>query len=184
MTAPLIVRCALFVLAAAACVWGAATDRPLAGPAVAAAVLVGHVWTLRDPLRQLRPLLVIAVIGTAAESAWIAAGMYAPAGSMRGTVLCPLWVTAMWLNGAIFAQGVLLNRLPLRLAPLAGAIAAPLGFVAADGVGAILIAWPLAVALAALALHSAVALWLVMWYVTAAEKTFANNATTTSERRA
>lgn len=170
MNASLLARTAACLLAAAAGLLGAAWGQPLVGPAVAAIVLVGHVWTLRNPLRQLRPLFVIAVAGTAAESAWIAAGLYAPAGAMRGSLLCPLWITAMWLNAAVFMQGVLAKRVPLRLAAPMGAAVAVATALLADGVGAILVAWPLAVALLVLAAYGAVASPLAMRLIAAAEE--------------
>lgn len=162
MTVSLTLRTAAFLGCAAACLIGAAAGQPLVGPAAVAVTLVAHVWTLEHPAQQLRPLFVLAVAGTAAESAWIAAGLYAPAGAMRGTALCPLWVTALWINGVVFAQGVLLPRMSLRPAPIVGAVAVPAGYVAADATGAILIAWPLVVALGTLAVYGAVALRLIM----------------------
>ncbi|MBX3425963.1 MAG: DUF2878 family protein [Pirellulales bacterium] len=157
----LILRTMAFLLAGAASLWGAASGRPLLGPAVVAALLVVHAWTLTDPVRQLRSLLAATVIGTALESTWIALGAYVPAGDMRGTPVCPLWVTSAWLNAVLFWQGVAAERLSPGRAAGAGAIAFPLAYLLADRVHAIVVVWPPWAFAAAFSLYGAIALGAV-----------------------
>lgn len=144
-----------------ACVVGAAQAAPLAGPAVVAAILLGHAFTLRNPPRELRPVLVTAIVGTLLESTWIAAGAYLPREAMRGTPFCPIWITALWVNAAVWLQGVAVGdraRPPGRLggesprdvatgpviagAALAGAIAIPASYAGAAALDALSVAWP------------------------------------------
>lgn len=144
-----------------ACVLGAAEGMPLAGPAVVAAILLGHASTLRNPLVELRPVLVAAIVGTLLESAWIAAGAYLPREAMRGTPFCPIWITALWVNAAVWLQGVALRERArpggaldgeaphdvrlgpgLALAPLAGAIAIPASYAGAAALDALSVVWP------------------------------------------
>lgn len=137
-------RIVVFLAATAVCLWGAATGRPLAGPAVVAVVFVAHLWTLVNPVRQLRPVLIATIAGTAAESAWIALGAYAPAGEMRGSPLCPLWETAVWLNAVICWQGIAVKRAGRRRSVMIGGLAAPLAYFVADRCHALAIYWPVA----------------------------------------
>ncbi|MBX3431947.1 MAG: DUF2878 family protein [Pirellulales bacterium] len=154
-------RTIAFLLAGAASLWGAASGRPLLGPAVVAALLVAHAWTLTDPVRQLRSLLAATVIGTALESTWIALGAYVPAGDMRGTPVCPLWVTSAWLNAVLFWQGVAAERLSPGQATVAGAIAFPLAYLLADRVHAVVVVWPPWAFAVAFGLYGAIALGAV-----------------------
>jgi hypothetical protein len=150
-----------------ACILGARLEMPLVGPALVGVMLVAHTATLADPLRQFRPVLIIGVVGTLAESAWIAAGAYAPIDAMRGSLLCPLWITALWLNAAVFVQGMpaVGNSKSLAVASFLGAVLTPAGYALAAGLGAIYVAWRPApafvVAVAYGALITPIAVWLI-----------------------
>jgi hypothetical protein len=149
-----------------ACVLGARMEMPLVGPALVGVMLVAHAATLADPLRQFRSVLIIGVLGTLAESAWIAAGAYAPVDAMRGSLLCPLWITALWLNTAVFLQGApaTATAKSLAVAALSGAILTPAGYALAAWLGAIFVALQPGPALIAAAVYGAligpVAVWL------------------------
>ncbi|MEM9657638.1 MAG: DUF2878 domain-containing protein, partial [Planctomycetota bacterium] len=141
------------------CVIGAAQRHPMIGPAVVSAILVIHSWSLRSPSRQLRPILVGAVVGTMIESTWITIGVYFPAGDMRGSPLCPLWLTALWLNFAMFAQAFFsFTSLRPSVAAIIGAMATPFSYVAAASLGAIVVVWSPTPALLAWATAGAVGL--------------------------
>lgn len=140
-----------------ACVLGARIEAPLVGPALVGVMLVAHTATLADPLRQFRPVLILGVLGTLAESAWIAAGAYAPIDAMRGSLLCPLWITALWLNAAVFVQGLpaAANSRSYLVASVAGAVVLPASYALAAVLGVIYVAWRPAPALAAAAAYGA-----------------------------
>jgi hypothetical protein len=150
-----------------ACLLGARMEMPLAGPALVGVMLVAHTATLADPLRQFRPVLILGVLGTLAESAWIAAGVYAPAEAMRGSLLCPLWITALWLNAAVFVQGLPAagNSRSLVIAAIAGAVCVPAAYALAAGLGAIFVAWRPAPALTAAAAYGAMIAPLTVWLI-------------------
>ena len=150
-----------------ACVLGARLEMPFVGPALVSVMLVAHTATVADLLRQFRPVLILGVLGSLAESAWIAGGAYAPAEAMRGSLLCPLWITALWLNTAVFVQGAPAagNSKSLAVASLVGAILTPAGYAMAAGLGAIFVAWRPAPALAAAAAYGAVIAPLAVWLI-------------------
>jgi hypothetical protein len=150
-----------------ACVLGARMEMPLVGPALVGVMLVAHTATLADPLRQFRPVLIIGVLGTIADSAWIGIGAYAPIDAMRGSLLCPLWITALWLNAAVFVQGLPAagNSRSLAIAAFAGAVCMPAAYALAAGLGAIYVAWRPAPALAAAAAYGAVMAPIAVWLI-------------------
>jgi hypothetical protein len=150
-----------------ACVLGARMEMPLVGPALVGVMLVAHTATLADPLRQFRPVVILGVLGTLAESVWIAAGAYAPIDAMRGSLLCPLWITALWLNATVFVQGapsVGISK-SLAVASLLGGVLTPAGYALAAGLGAIYVAWRPAPALLAAVAYGAVIAPLAVWLI-------------------
>jgi hypothetical protein len=162
---------ALRIIAAAAgwtaCVLGAAHGQPLVGPAVVVVILIAHASSLADPLRQLRPVLVVGVVGTLLESAAIAAGAYVPNEAMRGTPFAPLWITALWLNAAVLVQGVCgcPSRVRPLVAALAGAVATPAGYSAASQLHALAVGWSTPAAIAAAAVYGAIVAPAVLWLI-------------------
>ncbi len=162
---------ALRIIAAAAgwtaCVLGAAHGQPLAGPGLVAVILIAHAYSLADPVRQLRPVLVVGVVGTLLESGAIAAGAYLPHEAMRGTPFAPLWITALWLNAAVLAQGVCGSPSRVRplVAALVGALATPAAYSAASDLHAIAPGWSTPALLTAAAVYGAVLAPAVLWLI-------------------
>jgi hypothetical protein len=126
-----------FELAWFACVLGAAHGTPLAGVAVAAAVIALGVMLGAKPKVDVALIAAALVIGfiwdsSMAQLGWIA---YAEPGPRPG--IAPVWILALW---ALFAMVL---REPLRwlhgrlpLAALLGALGGPLSYAAAERLGA------------------------------------------------
>lgn len=120
-----------------ACVLGAAHGQPMLGIAVAALVIVLHLWLAAERARAALLIGVAVAVGAIWDTAmlhlgWIA---YAAAGPWSG--FAPLWILALW---ALFATtlDVSMQRLQARplLAALLGLIGGPLSYLGAARLGA------------------------------------------------
>ncbi len=148
----LLVNFAAFQAGWFACVLGAANGWPLSGALAAAAAVALHLFLSRRPRRELVLIAAAMAIGAAWDSAVIATGLLAYPAGQAAPELAPWWIVAMWALFGTTLNGSLawLRRRPL-LAALAGAIGAPLAFLAGARLGAVQLVEPLA----ALALQAA-----------------------------
>jgi hypothetical protein len=135
-----------------ACVLSAAAGRPVLGPLVVGAVVTANiVWSVER--RALVVLAVLAaVIGYAVDSGLVLGGLmsFPPDARLGGP--STLWMVALWVNLAITLRsslGWLRGR--YALAAVLGAVGGPLAYGAGAGLGAITIAEPMWLALAAVA---------------------------------
>jgi hypothetical protein len=153
-----------FQLGWLACVLGAAYDMPMLGPGVVAGLLAMQSFTMSDPVRQVGLVTVVAIIGTAIDTGLLRLGVYWLEQSSGSAWLCPLWITALWVNIGMSLHGWLR---PLqgryRATALLGAVAGPTAYLAADVLGAIRLAIHLELALLLFAALWAVLLPILFW---------------------
>jgi hypothetical protein len=127
-----------FPIGVAACLWGAATDHSLVGPLVVAVLLVAQSFSMIDPRRTIGLIAVVGILGTAIDSAMLAAGIYWVKEPLRGQWLCPLWVTALWINLGTALHGCLAGYGGRYfLVAAVGAVIVPAAYSLADVIGAI-----------------------------------------------
>jgi len=139
MAIPLATTIVAFLLGWQASVYGASEGIPFLGPVVVAVLLIVTAFTWTHPLQQLRIVCTFGVVGTVAESVMIRAGIYVPVESFQSQLLCPLWITAIWVQAGLAAATLARwtpNRL-LLLAALLGAGGAAIGYPLAAWLGAI-----------------------------------------------
>lgn len=117
-------QCAWF-----ACVLAAAAQRPVSGIVVAAAVVLGHLYTAPNPMRELR-LVVMAIAAGAAFEFLLAAS-----GWVR---MQPLLMVAIW---AAFATTLNVSLRALRphyaWSAVLAAVGAPLAYYSGSKLGAL-----------------------------------------------
>lgn len=153
-----------FQLGWLACVLGAAYDLPMLGPGVVAGLLAMQSFAMRDPLRQIGLVTIVAILGTAIDSGLLHWGVYWTSQPSESAWLCPLWITALWVNVGTTLHGWLRGlRGRTRAAALLGAVAGPTAYLAADVLGAIRLAIHLELSLLLLAALWAVLLPLLFW---------------------
>jgi hypothetical protein len=122
-----------------ACALGAARGLPMIGPVVVAALFGLHLALTPDRGCEIRLAVAIGVVGTVVDSLKAATGFISYVGGYPGVDwLCPLWITAMWVNYAK-ALNTSLGWLKGRylLAAILGAIAGPLNYLAGSRLGAL-----------------------------------------------
>lgn len=132
-----------------AAVIGGAVGWPVTGILPAAVTVAVHLWFHRRKL-QVESMVIAAVtlLGLVVETAFIASGAIAYAGSTPGSLVPPVWILALW-----FAFGTLpsasLKWLEGRWAIQAGlgAIAGPASYYGGEKLGAAALQLPLPVAL-------------------------------------
>jgi hypothetical protein len=150
-------------------VWFAAVIGAGRGHAVAGvvAVVLFACWQLRAPDTRSRDLRLIALsllVGTMLDSAFAASGMIRYAAAWPSPVLAPAWILALWTSLALSLNHSLrwLQASPVSAAA-AGAIAAPLSYLAAaQGWQAVAFAEPRAFTLSILSASWAVAMPLLV----------------------
>ena len=123
------------------CALGAGNGYPLVGPLVVLLLASVHLFISTDRGREIRALLAIGAVGTLVDSLKAATGLVSYSGGYPGvTWLCPLWITAMWVNYAC-ALNTSLVWLKGRylLAAVMGAIAGPVNYAAGSRAGAIVL---------------------------------------------
>jgi hypothetical protein len=122
-----------------ACVWGGAHDLTPVAVAAAGVVVGVSLWPLgADWLRDLKLLLVVALIGWGVDSVHLYFGVFALIGTPRFPYLCPLWLVALWAAFGTTLRGSL-SWLAGRygLAALLGAVSGPLSYLAGAKLGAV-----------------------------------------------
>lgn len=122
-----------------ACALGAARGYPWVGLLVVAGHLVIHLLWTQNRRREIVFLLLVALLGTAVDSAQKAGGLLNYASDAPWPWLAPLWITAMWV---LFATALTTSLRWLQgrvwLAAALGAVFGPLSYVAGerlDGIG-------------------------------------------------
>jgi hypothetical protein len=135
-----------------ACVVGAARGMPLLGPAVVLILLGLHLLLTPDATRELRLIIAAGVIGSTIDTAVMMYGVYSFAGQSLPW-LCPLWITALWMNFATTLHTSLswLARQYVLAAAL-GAVAGPFSYYAGVRLGALTLHTSLTTSMAVLAL--------------------------------
>ena len=158
-------RLALAVLAFQAgwfaCVLGAESDLPWLGPAVVAALALAFVARSQRRGWALASLALAAALGFALDSALALTGLirFPHVGNPQ---LSPLWMTALWVNFALFVP-VGLRRLYGRwaLAAALGAAGGPAAYWAGQRLGAL--EWSTPQAVGAVAVEWAAATPAIVW---------------------
>ena len=129
---------ALYQCAWFACVWGAATDRPLTGIAVVVFVLFWHLGTAPAPVREVPLIALAALVGVAFESVLVATGWVRVEHPQLLLGLAPAWMVALWVAFAT-TLNVSLRALRSRhvAAAALGAVGGPLAYAAGVRLGAL-----------------------------------------------
>ena len=129
---------AVFYVGWFACVAGAGRGQLWLGPAVVAALLMGHLLLTRDRTREATLALTIGMFGFAVDTLQASAGLYAFTNTSVLPWLCPPWMVALWM---LFATTLNSSMAWLagrhRLAAMLGAACGPLSYVAGARLGAI-----------------------------------------------
>jgi hypothetical protein len=142
---------------------GAGKGWPFLGPIVVAVVVALHLWRSPRRSREVQFLIIVALLGTMVDSLLSAFHLVSYRGGHGTTWIAPAWITAMWLNfgTTIHASLGWLARRYILVAFL-GAVAGPLAYRAAAGLGAVELLRPFW-SLSLLALTWAVVLPLLFW---------------------
>jgi hypothetical protein len=121
-----------------ACVLSAAALRPWIGVAVAAAVVLLHLYLAPAPRRELPLILLATLAGAGFESLLVASGwVRSSPGLLFGSVM-PVWMVALW---AAFATTLNVSLRALRrryvITAAIAAVGAPLAYAAGAALGAL-----------------------------------------------
>ncbi len=119
---------------------GAAAGRPWQGLAAVALMLLVHLWLVDQRLPELRFVLAVGVLGSAADSLLSALGVlsYPVHTQAYGGPWVPPWIVALWLAVGMlprFSIAWLRDRLPL--AAVLGALAGPASVLAGERLGVV-----------------------------------------------
>jgi hypothetical protein len=146
-----------------ACVGGAALGRPGLGPLVVAPLLVVHLKLASDSRSELLLMAQLAALGFVLDSALAASGLMSYAGAAVPPA-APLWIVALWCLLATTLRSSLrwLAGRP-GLAAVTGGFAGPIGYLAAERLGALSLTGGRAPAVAAMALAWGLAIPMAMW---------------------
>ena len=147
-----------------ACVLGAARGRPWTGAGIALILVSIHLMLVKDRGPELRLLLAAGLLGTVLDSIQGRLGIVHFQAGYYMDWLCPLWITALWMQFATllhFAADWMAKR--YLLATVLGAVGGPVAFYGGVRLGAATLHPNLPLALAALALEWAVAMPLLVW---------------------
>jgi len=145
------------------CVLAAAAGLPWAGPVGVAALAALHLWMTPDRRRELGLLAAVAVLGTVIDSVQMKLGVFSFPGAAAGATVCPLWLSAMWVNFALtlHVSGSWL-RGRYAVAAALGAVAGPASYCAGARMGAMRLHPDPAVALPALVFEWSLAMPLLL----------------------
>ncbi len=133
-----LINFALFQLAWFACVLGGANGLPVAGVLAVIIAVAVHLIYCRDPMSELRLIILVGLIGTAWDSLVVSAGLMAyPSGTFLAA-MAPYWIIAMWVNFAVtinVSMSWLKGR--LLLAAIFGGLGGPLSYLAGYKLGGV-----------------------------------------------
>ncbi|MEW6296643.1 MAG: DUF2878 family protein [Thermodesulfobacteriota bacterium] len=162
-----LLNAAAFYVGWFACVLGAARGHPLLGPSVVAALLTLHLLLTSDVTREVRLLLTAGVVGSLLDTLMMWGGVYTFVGYADHWV-CPIWITALWMNFATTLHSSLswlLHR--YLLAACFGAVGGPLSYYAGARLGALTFPPDPRPSLLILAVAWGVALPVLIWFAAA-----------------
>lgn len=144
-----------------ACVFGAIQGMPWLGTGSALAVAALHLRLTGHPRRELGLMIVAAATGFALDSTLASNGLVSFASGVWVDGLAPHWMVALWIGFAT-TLNVSLRWLTSRpvLAAAFGAVGGPLAYYAGMRLGALQLQ-PLDIALAAVGVGWALAMWLL-----------------------
>jgi hypothetical protein len=127
-----------FYLGWFACVWGAASQRPLVGPFVTLLVLGVHFCFIPNAAREARLITTVGLIGLGLDTVQASLGAFSFTGTGLTTWLSPPWMIALWMNFATTLH-TSLSWLAGRylLAALLGVVGGPLSYYAGAQLGAL-----------------------------------------------
>lgn len=137
-TAHVLVNAVAFKLVWAAAILGAANLSPWLGVWAAAAVLTGHLWAVPNKHKELRLVLLTALIGFSSDSLFAATGMLQYTSGQLVTWMGPVWIFGLWI-----AFGTTLNvafrwlQNRWMLATVLGAVSGPMSYLAGSKMGAV-----------------------------------------------
>jgi hypothetical protein len=144
------------------CVLGAASGHDLVGVAAVAVLLPLHLWLIAERRAELTLIASVVVVGFLMDSALALLGVMQFPQRPTALITQPLWMMALWVNFAMTLSHCLrwLIRHPAMAIAL-GAIGGPLAYGAGHSLGALSLADPLPLSLAAIALVWSVAMGLL-----------------------
>lgn len=126
-----------FYLGWFACILGAGRGYPFIGPLVVTILLGVHFSLTPDVTREVSLILLVGVLGSSLDTGLMLSGVYSFPGHSLSW-LCPLWITALWLNFATtFNTSLSWLRRRYTLAAVLGAVAGPLSYYAGARLGAL-----------------------------------------------
>ena len=150
-----------------ACVGGAARGIPWAGPLAVAAFVAAQLRTIPSSAERSRQgwaLGLAAVLGYAADSALVLAGVLTfPSQAVLGWP-STMWMVSLWVLQAATLRGVMAwMKGRFTLAALLGAIGGPMAYLAGERLGAAVLGPSHTAALALIAVEWALAMPLLVW---------------------
>lgn len=150
-----------------ACVLGAAQGREWLGPLVALGLIAAHLTRHGAPARQAQFLTAMTLLGTAIDSAQMAAGWIRYEGWSPLGFLAPPWIAVLWpLFASTFRASLDWLRPRRVLAAVFGGLGGPLSYLGAERLGALEILPDRSMSLLALALVWGAALPLALSFST------------------
>jgi hypothetical protein len=144
-----IINFVLFQIGWFACVLSGAAQQPLIGVAIAAVIILWHLWNATRPSKEMNLLLIAMLVGMLWDSLLVwQAWLNYPAGILVPHT-APYWIIIMW---ALFAStlNVSLRWLKdhLLLAVILGAVAGPLAYYGGARLGAVDFVQPISAVIA------------------------------------
>ena len=129
----------LFQLGWFACVLGGAYQQPIAGSLIAIAIIAIHIVRAAIPKQELYLVLIALVLGFVFESVMTLAGINRYSSGIIITDFAPYWMVLLW---GIFATTInvsmrWISALPLIWVGVAGAVMAPLSYLAGERMQAV-----------------------------------------------
>jgi hypothetical protein len=137
-----------------ACALEAARGQPVVGPLVVGVLLLAQLPLVPAPVRQVRFISLVMLLGWALDSALTHAGVISFAPQRAGAWLAPAWMAALWANFA-GTMHLCLSWLRgrYRLASALGACGGPLAYYGGQGLGALRLGDPTAISLLVIAVE-------------------------------
>ena len=148
-----------------ACVLGGARDRPWLGAAAGLALVLVHLALVERRAEEAKFVALVALAGTAIDSAQQGAGTMTLPSGHYAVWLCPAWLTVLWAQFATLPCHSLawLAGRPI-VSALLGAAGGPLAFLAGERLGGVTFPLGRAVGYGVLALVWACAFPLLMHF--------------------
>lgn len=146
------------------CVLGAAYGMPWLGPLYVSVWFAWKVFGARTRSGEILLILLAAVLGYLLDSTLFLSGILLERGHDSFGWPSPLWLVCLWPNLAGALRGCLrIFRKRYLLGCVAGSVGGPMAYFAGGRLGAIVLADPLPVSLAAIAAEWAIAMPLLLY---------------------